>query len=214
MRDLAALHSQLRPLMFSVAYRMLGTVTEAEDVVQEALLRLHTAPDSIENPEAYAVTVTTRLAIDQLRSARLRREHYVGPWLPEPLVTDGDDDPAAARVERAREISLAVYSRAADAAAQRGLIVADTKFELGLIDGELVLGDEVLTPDSSRFWPAATWAPGSVQPSYDKQYVRDWLTSSGWDRVSPPPELPSDVVEATRERYVTAYEQLTGRPFA
>ena len=77
-----------------------------------------------------------------------------------------------------------------------------------------MLGDEVLTPDSSRFWPASTWSPGSVQPSYDKQYVRDWLTSSGWDRVSPPPELPADVVAATRERYVTAYEQLTGRRFA
>ena len=76
-----------------------------------------------------------------------------------------------------------------------------------------MLGDEVLTPDSSRFWPAATWSPGSAQPSYDKQYVRDWLTSSGWDRVSPPPELPDDVVDATRERYVTAYEQLTGRTF-
>ena len=78
----------------------------------------------------------------------------------------------------------------------------------------LVLGDEVLTPDSSRFWPASTWSPGAVQPSFDKQYVRDWLTSSGWDRVSPPPELPADVVEATRDRYVTAYEQLTGTPFA
>ena len=77
-----------------------------------------------------------------------------------------------------------------------------------------MLGDEVLTPDSSRFWPASTWSPGSVQPSYDKQYVRDWLTSSGWDRVSPPPELPADVVAATRERYVTAYEQLTGTRFA
>ena len=76
-----------------------------------------------------------------------------------------------------------------------------------------MLGDEVLTPDSSRFWPASTWSPGSVQPSYDKQYVRDWLTSSGWDRVSPPPELPADVVAATRERYVTAYEQLTGKAF-
>ena len=74
-----------------------------------------------------------------------------------------------------------------------------------------MLGDEVLTPDSSRFWPASTWSPGAVQPSYDKQFVRDWLTSSGWDRVSPPPELPDDVVAATRERYVTAYEQLTGR---
>jgi RNA polymerase sigma-70 factor (TIGR02957 family) len=107
MKDLAELHSELRPLMFSVAYRMLGSVSEAEDVVQEALLRLHTVPDSIENPEAYAVTVTTRLAIDQLRTARHRRERYVGPWLPEPLITDGDDDPAT-RVERASEISLAV----------------------------------------------------------------------------------------------------------
>ena len=77
----------------------------------------------------------------------------------------------------------------------------------------LVLGDEVLTPDSSRFWPATTWTPGAAQPSFDKQYVRDWLTASGWDRVSPPPELPDDVVAATRERYVTAYEQLTGSRF-
>jgi phosphoribosylaminoimidazole-succinocarboxamide synthase len=97
---------------------------------------------------------------------------------------------------------------------EAGIVLADTKFEFGLTrDGGVVLGDEVLTPDSSRFWPAATWSPGAVQPSYDKQYVRDWLTSSGWDRVSPPPELPSDVVEATRERYVAAYVQLTGRPF-
>jgi RNA polymerase sigma-70 factor (ECF subfamily) len=108
MKDLAELHSRLRPLMFSIAYRMLGTVTEAEDVAQEALLRLHTAPDSIENPEAYAVTVTTRLAIDQLRSARLRREQYVGPWLPEPLVTDDQSEDPATSVERASEISLAV----------------------------------------------------------------------------------------------------------
>jgi RNA polymerase sigma-70 factor (TIGR02957 family) len=108
MKDLAELHSQLRPLMFSIAYRMLGTVTEAEDVVQEALLRLHSAPDSIDNPEAYAVTVTTRLAIDQLRSARLRREHYVGPWLPEPLVTGREADDPATTAERASDISLAV----------------------------------------------------------------------------------------------------------
>ena len=108
MKDLTELHSQLRPLMFAIAYRMLGTVTESEDVVQEALLRLHTAPDSVENPEAYAVTVTTRLAIDQLRSARLRREHYVGSWLPEPLVIGYQSNDPATRVERASEISLAV----------------------------------------------------------------------------------------------------------
>ena len=120
----------------------------------------------------------------------------------------------APRAEELRELTLALYSRAAGIAFEAGLVLADTKFEFGVAsDGGLVLGDEVLTPDSSRFWPAVTWSPGDVQPSYDKQYVRDWLTSSGWDRVSPPPELPSDVVEATRDRYVTAYEQLTGRPF-
>jgi phosphoribosylaminoimidazole-succinocarboxamide synthase len=121
----------------------------------------------------------------------------------------------APRADELRELTLALYTRAAEIASGAGIVLADTKFEFGVSpDGGLVLGDEVLTPDSSRFWPAATWSPGAVQPSYDKQYVRDWLTSSGWDRVSPPPELPSDVVEATRERYVTAYEQLTGERFA
>jgi phosphoribosylaminoimidazole-succinocarboxamide synthase len=120
----------------------------------------------------------------------------------------------AARAAELRELTLALYRRGAEIAAEAGILLADTKFEFGLApDGGLVLGDEVLTPDSSRFWPASSWSPGAPQPSFDKQYVRDWLTSSGWDRVSPPPELPDDVVAATRERYVAAYEQLTGRPF-
>jgi phosphoribosylaminoimidazole-succinocarboxamide synthase len=118
------------------------------------------------------------------------------------------------RAEELRELTLALYRRGAEIALDAGIILADTKFEFGVDEsGGLVLGDEVLTPDSSRFWPASSWSPGSAQPSFDKQYVRDWLTSSGWDRVSPPPELPDDVVAATRERYVTAYEQLTGRRF-
>jgi phosphoribosylaminoimidazole-succinocarboxamide synthase len=121
----------------------------------------------------------------------------------------------ARRAAELRELTLALYRRGAELAEAAGIILADTKFEFGVsADGGLVLGDEVLTPDSSRFWPAATWSPGSVQPSFDKQYVRDWLTSSGWDRTSPPPELPADVVAATRERYVTAYETLTGEKFA
>ena len=119
----------------------------------------------------------------------------------------------AARADELRDLTLALYSRDAEIAADAGIVLADTKFEFGLAGESLVLGDEVLTPDSSRFWPASSWSPGSVQPSYDKQFVRDWLTSSGWDRVSPPPELPDDVVAATRERYVTAYEQLTGKAF-
>ena len=116
-----------------------------------------------------------------------------------------------------RGTTLALYSRAAEIARDRGIILADTKFELGTdADGELILGDEVLTPDSSRFWPADAWEPGRVTPSFDKQYVRDWLTSpaSGWDRDGgqEPPALPDDVVERTRARYLEAYERLTGHP--
>ncbi|GHA02138.1 phosphoribosylaminoimidazolesuccinocarboxamide synthase [Streptomyces echinoruber] len=113
-----------------------------------------------------------------------------------------------------RQATLAVYSRARDIARDRGIILADTKFEFGFDGDRLVLADEVLTPDSSRFWPADQWQPGRPQPSFDKQYVRDWLTSaeSGWDRAGeqPPPPLPEHVVEATRARYVEAYERLTG----
>ena len=117
-----------------------------------------------------------------------------------------------------RSLTLAVYERAERIARDRGVLLADTKLEFGLdATGCTVLGDEVLTPDSSRFWPAASWAPGGPQPSYDKQFVRDWLTSpaSGWDRRSdtPPPALPADVVAATRDRYVEAYERLTGLVF-
>jgi phosphoribosylaminoimidazole-succinocarboxamide synthase len=121
---------------------------------------------------------------------------------------------------RLRELTLAVYRRASEVASARGILLADTKLEFGqdLGRGELVLGDEVLTPDSSRFWPAESWQPGGAQPSFDKQYVRDWLLSaeSGWDRASgsAPPPLPDEVVAATRARYVQAYEQLTGLAFA
>ena len=112
-----------------------------------------------------------------------------------------------------RDVTLRVYARGHAVAADAGIILADTKVELGHRRGELVLGDEVLTPDSSRFWPAATWAPGGPQPSYDKQYLRDWLTASGWDKKAPGPELPLDVVEQTRAKYVEAYERLTGSSF-
>ena len=113
----------------------------------------------------------------------------------------------------ARDISLAAYRRAAKWASDRGIIIADTKFELGFIDGELAICDEVLTPDSSRFWPASEWRPGSTPPSFDKQPVRDWLEATGWDRSPPPPHLTAEVVAATRERYVRAYELITGRPY-
>lgn len=112
-----------------------------------------------------------------------------------------------------RDKTIAVYNTAREHAASRGIIIADTKFEFGMIDGQITLVDEVLTPDSSRFWPAATYAPGTSQPSFDKQFVRDWLESSGWDKVPPVPALPAEVIEATSKKYIQAYELITGRTF-
>jgi phosphoribosylaminoimidazole-succinocarboxamide synthase len=110
-----------------------------------------------------------------------------------------------------RDLTLAVYGRGHQAALARGVIIADTKLEFGrAADGTIILADEVLTPDSSRFWPADQWQPGGAQPSLDKQYVRDWSMSLGWDKRPPAPPMPADVVEATRARYVQAYEQITG----
>jgi phosphoribosylaminoimidazole-succinocarboxamide synthase len=154
-----------------------------------------------------------------------------GSQLPEPIFTPTTKAPVGthdepmtyAEVEGSvgadlaaelRGITLAVYRRGAEIAARRGFIVADTKIELGHTpDGTLVLGDELLTPDSSRFWPADLWQPGKPQYSFDKQYLRDWAAGTGWDRQSPPPEIPAEVVEATRARYVEAWERLTGRPW-
>jgi phosphoribosylaminoimidazole-succinocarboxamide synthase len=116
--------------------------------------------------------------------------------------------------ERARDLSLELYAKGAEWAAQRGIIIADTKFELGLVDGELVVADEVLTPDSSRFWPAGSYEPGRPQPSFDKQPVRDFLDGLDWDKQPPPPRLPDEVVSASRARYVEAYERITGESFA
>ena len=114
---------------------------------------------------------------------------------------------------RLRDLSIALYERGASHARDRGIILADTKFEFGLLDGEVLLADEVMTPDSSRYWPADLWEPGSTPPSYDKQFVRDYATSTGWDKTEPAPEIPPDVVTQTREKYVEAYERLTGESF-
>jgi phosphoribosylaminoimidazole-succinocarboxamide synthase len=150
--------------------------------------------------------------------------------LPDPIFTpstkaevgDHDEnisfDQAAALVGKdvaaeAGAISLRVYERAAARALQAGIIIADTKFELGWIDGRLALCDEVLTPDSSRFWEASAWQPGTTPASFDKQPVRDWLEGTGWDKRPPAPALPAEVVQATSDRYVSAYERLTGKVF-
>jgi phosphoribosylaminoimidazole-succinocarboxamide synthase len=152
-----------------------------------------------------------------------------GSRLPEPIftpttkvATGGHDAPATfaqvaaevgdATAEALRSLTLEIYRRGAERARASGIIVADTKLEFGLAaDGTLTLADEVLTPDSSRFWPAQTWQPGRTQHAYDKQFVRDWAASTGWDRTPPAPEVPADVVAATRARYVDAYEKITGQ---
>jgi phosphoribosylaminoimidazole-succinocarboxamide synthase len=135
-------------------------------------------------------------------------EHDENITMDDVVATVGPD--LAAEMER---VSIAVYERAAADCAKAGIILADTKFEMGTAQGTLTLGDEVCTPDSSRFWPADTYAPGTSPPSFDKQYLRDWLDQSGWDHSPPAPELPADVVAGTRERYVEAYERTTGRSF-
>jgi phosphoribosylaminoimidazole-succinocarboxamide synthase len=150
--------------------------------------------------------------------------------LPEPIFTPAtkaesghDENISFARMaeivgretaDELRRRSLDVYARAAAHARQRGILIADTKFEWGFDGGALLLVDEVLTPDSSRFWPADLYQPGRAQASFDKQFLREWLESTGWDKNSPPPELPDDIVRRTREKYIEAYERLTGRKFA
>jgi phosphoribosylaminoimidazole-succinocarboxamide synthase len=115
---------------------------------------------------------------------------------------------------RAREVSVELYRRGAELARQRGIIIADTKFELGLVDGELVLCDEVMTPDSSRFWPEDEWKPGTTPPSFDKQPIRDHLEALGWDKTPPPPSLSPEIVQVTSKRYIDGYERITGRRLA
>jgi phosphoribosylaminoimidazole-succinocarboxamide synthase len=115
---------------------------------------------------------------------------------------------------RLRDLTTAVYNAAHDFAMEEGILIADTKMEFGFIDGELTLIDELLTPDSSRFWDMSGYGPGKSQPNFDKQFVRDWLNAQGWDHEPPAPELPDDVVARTRERYIEAHERLTGRPIA
>jgi len=149
--------------------------------------------------------------------------------LPEPIftpttkATEGHDLPLTfgetvdlvgkGLAERLRELTIGLYERGAEIAQERGIIVADTKFEFGFAGGQLLLVDEVLTPDSSRFWPADGYASGRPQPSFDKQYVRDWLDASGWDHEPPPPELPDDVIDRTARTYREAYERITGERF-
>jgi len=196
-------------------------VRRAEMLPIECIVRGHITGSAWKEFSEHGTMHGTPMPADLLEASRL----------PEPVFTpstkadDGEHDinisfaQAVDRVgvelaERARAISIELYTLGSQWAAARGIIIADTKFELGLIDGELVVADEMLTPDSSRFWPADVWHPGATPPSFDKQPVRDHLDTLDWDKTPPPPPLPAAVVDATSARYVEAYERLTGRSFA
>ena len=174
---------------------------------------------------------TDYLATGEVGGTRLPSGMRESDRLPEPIVTpatkateghdvniterDAEDLCGHARYRAAREAALAVYHFAAGHAEERGIFLADTKFEFGVDGGGVVtLADEAVTPDSSRFWPASEYTPGGPQPSFDKQFVRDWCLGTGWDRTAPGPALPPDVVDGTRQRYCEAFELLTGIPFA
>jgi phosphoribosylaminoimidazole-succinocarboxamide synthase len=195
-------------------------VRKADMLPIECIVRGYLAGSAWKEYRTTGTMHGTRLPDGLLESARLPEPVFT----PSTKATVGHDENIsfedAARLvgsdvaERARDICLAAYSRGAARALENGIVVADTKFELGVIDGELAICDEVMTPDSSRFWPVDAWQPGSAPPSFDKQPVRDWAETTGWDKASAPPPMPAGVISATRERYVSAYEQITGRSFA
>jgi phosphoribosylaminoimidazole-succinocarboxamide synthase len=192
---------------------------KTEVVPIECVVRGYLAGSGWQEYQRSGTVCGVRLPVGLTESARL----------PEPMFTPStkaaaghDENISFARMvelvggELARELrdrSLDIFRRGAEFARQRGILIADTKFEWGRIDGRIILIDEVLTPDSSRFWPADHYAPGRSQPSFDKQFVRDWLSASGWDKNSPPPALPDEIVVKTRAKYVEAFERLTGRKF-
>ncbi|MEZ5321478.1 MAG: phosphoribosylaminoimidazolesuccinocarboxamide synthase [Microthrixaceae bacterium] len=216
--DLADLPDQARDP--SIAGRFM-LCRRAEMLPIECIVRGYLTGSAWKEYRAEATMHGTPLPAGLLESSRL----------PEPVFTPstkadvGDHDinisfdDAVNRVgsdlaTRARDLSLELYSQGAALAAERGILIADTKFEMGIVDGELVLADEVLTPDSSRFWPAAEWEPGTTPPSFDKQPVRDYLDTIDWDKTPPPPSLPGTVIDASAIRYREAYERITGRSLA
>jgi phosphoribosylaminoimidazole-succinocarboxamide synthase len=215
--DVAKYPTQLQPFAGQIAGRSM-LVRKAEVVPIECVARGYLAGSGWKEYQASQTVCGIRLPPGLRQCDKL----------PEPIFTpatkeeSGHDinisfEEAARRIGREtattlRDRTLALYTKAADYARERGVIIADTKFEFGrLPDGSLILVDEVLTPDSSRFWPADTYEPGHDQPSFDKQYVRNWLETQPWDKTPPAPPLPVDVVEGTRKRYVEAYERLSGR---
>ncbi|HXW16693.1 MAG TPA: phosphoribosylaminoimidazolesuccinocarboxamide synthase [Candidatus Acidoferrales bacterium] len=216
-REAQSFTGELAPFANELAGRAM-LVRRTEPIPIECVVRGYVSGSGWKDYKRSGAICGIQLPAGMLESSKLPEPIFT----PSTKATSGHDenisfDEAASRVgkplaEKLRDVSIEIYRRAAEFAAARGIIVADTKFEFGLAGGELVWIDEAVTPDSSRFWPANEYQPGHAQPSFDKQYVRDYLEQIGWNKQPPAPALPADVVAATRARYREAYERLTGRP--
>lgn len=216
--DVADLPEQFKPYSDYLAGRFM-LVKKAEMLPIECIVRGYLTGSGLKDYQATGAVCGIKLPAGLVNSSRL----------PEPIFTpstkaeigDHDENISFERcveligqenAQALSDLTLAVYNRAAEHARERGIIIADTKFEFGTVDGKIILGDEVLTPDSSRFWAVDTYVEGEEQPSFDKQFVRNWLNAN-WDRTGNPPHLPGEVIKKTSEKYIQAYEKITGRPF-
>jgi phosphoribosylaminoimidazole-succinocarboxamide synthase len=216
--DTAALPERFAPFVAELAGRFM-LVKKARMFPVECIVRGYLAGSGLKEYEQSGTVCGIELPAGLVNSSRLDHAIYTPSTKAE--IGDHDENVSFARTEDMlgaadaallRDRSLAVYTAAHDFAASRGIIIADTKFEFGRVDGELVLADEVLTPDSSRFWPLDAYRPGESQASFDKQFVRDWLTAN-WNMQGTPPRLPRDIIEATSAKYIQAFELLTGEKF-
>ena len=216
--DVADLPEQFKPYADYLAGRFM-LVKKADMFPVECIVRGYLTGSGLKDYQATGSVCGIKLPEGLVNSSKLPEAIFTPSTKAE--IGDHDENISFARCEEIigadnaaaiRDLTLAVYNRAADHARERGIIIADTKFEFGVVDGKIILGDEVLTPDSSRFWSADTYKVGEEQPSFDKQFVRNWLNAN-WDRTGNPPRLPEDVIKKTTEKYIQAYEKITGKAF-
>lgn len=216
--DVADLPEEFQPYKDWLAGRFM-LVHKAEMFPVECIVRGYLAGSGLKEYEKFGTVCGIELPAGLVNSSKLPTPIYTPSTKAE--IGDHDENVSFERTVEMlgekdaaalRDASLKIYQTAADYAAQRGIIIADTKFEFGLVDGKLTLADEVITPDSSRFWPQDEYEPGKSQSSFDKQFVRDWLNAN-WDRTGNPPHLPADIIEKTSQKYIQAYELITGEKF-
>lgn len=216
--DVADLPEQFQPYADYLAGRFM-LVKKAEMFPVECIVRGYLTGSGLKDYQATGKVCGIELPEGLVNSSKLPETIFTPSTKAE--IGNHDENVSFEAVEKLigeenaatiRDLTLAVYNRAAEHAASRGILIADTKFEFGMVDGKIILGDEVLTPDSSRFWAADTYKEGEEQPSFDKQFVRNWLNAN-WDRTGNPPRLPEDVIKATSEKYIQAYEIITGKKF-